>query len=152
MILIPHLVIGAAIAAKFNSFPLIIILAILSHYLLDTLPHVDYSIVNIKKGEWGKSREDILKILIDIAIGVIFISIIQSLTHASPIKLAVGAFFGALPDLLTLLSFKFRRSKILIAHSSFHSKIHFLEEKKYPLYLRISTQAFVVLLGFLAII
>ena len=163
MILIPHLIIGAIIAIKFNSLPLIIFLALLSHYLLDAIPHIDYSIEGIRKNIRKNFFKDISKIILDVTVGLIFIILIQHITRVSPIKLATGAFLGTFPDLLTLLFFKFPKSKILKAHSFFHKKIHFLKEnptpeqiqyraKKYHHSLRISTQIFVVLLGFLLLI
>ena len=42
MIITPHLLVGAAIGAKTHNLGLIIILGLLSHLILDKIPHWDY--------------------------------------------------------------------------------------------------------------
>ena len=42
MIITPHMLVGAAIGARVRNIWLVFILAWLSHYLLDFLPHWDY--------------------------------------------------------------------------------------------------------------
>ena len=155
MILISHLVIGAIIATKINSIPLIIFLAILSHYFLDMIPHVEYLKILADDGKKNYSENPklaFLKVTIDAIIGILLITLIQRITNTNFLMLAIGGFFGIFPDVLTIMLVLFPNNKILQKHHLFHHKVHFLEEKKYPLYLRISTQVFVVFIGFLFII
>lgn len=155
MILISHLVVGAVIATKINSIPLIIILALLSHYFLDMIPHVEYvkiSTEDLREKGLKNLILFFLKVATDAIIGILLIILIQHITSADYLRLAIGGFFGVFPDVLTGMLFLFPNNKILKKHCLFHKKIHFLQEKKYPLFFRVSTQAFAVLIGFLLII
>ena len=139
MILLVHLLFGALIGKEINNQVLAVILAFLGHYLLDLIPHTEYSVENIKNKQWKKSLPDFIKVFLDILCGLPLIFIFSP---NNPI-IYVCAFFAILPDGLSLLK-----------HSDFHSKkIHFLKDnKKFSKFWRISSQVAVVLfcLGFLA--
>ena len=42
MIITPHLLLGAAIGSKFKQWPVIVVVSIISHFILDRIPHWDY--------------------------------------------------------------------------------------------------------------
>ena len=63
MILLVHLLFGAAIGSAVNNIWLAIILAFLSHFLLDLMPHIDYPLKNIEKKQWHKVLPDFSKIV-----------------------------------------------------------------------------------------
>ncbi len=152
MILICHLVIGAIIASQTTSIFWIVFLAIVSHYILDTIPHIEYMSLpaeGIREANWLRLAFETSKVLADAIIGVALIFTIWRITLSNPTNLALGGFFGIFPDILTGLFFIFPNSKILKKHRAFHEKVHFLQKKKYPLYFRIFTQVAVVLLGFI---
>lgn len=143
MILTPHLLLGAAIASKIEYAPLAIILAFLSHYLLDLIPHIEYSIDNIEKKQWQKSLPDILRVFLDFSFGILLILIFS---NNQPI-IFVCAFFAILPDGLSLLNSSFP-NKILKTYSNIHQgKIHFLKHKKISIFWRISSQLLVILIS-----
>lgn len=149
MILFCHLLVGAAIAVKIQILPLALIFAFLSHYVLDFIPHWEYSVDNIFKKQWKKAKFDFLKVVLDFGAGIlliVFINHISPICHIgyiSPIKpvglinpvLLACAFFAIIPDGLTLLSLLLP-NKILSAHDKFHrdlvhyhKKISFRENK-----------------------
>lgn len=140
MILIPHLLFGAAIASKIEYAPLAIILAFLSHYLLDLIPHAEYPIENIEKKQWRKVLLDVLKVSVDFFLGTLLIFIFS---NNQPI-IYVCAFFAILSDGLSLLN-SFFPNRILKMHSDFHrKKIHFLKYKKISIFWRIFSQMIIV--------
>lgn len=143
MILISHLLFAAAIAQKIPYAPLAIILAFLSHYFLDIIPHIEYSIENITNKKWKKALPDFLKVFLDFASGIILILIFST---NQPI-IFVGAFAGIISDGLSLLGSVFP-NKILKAHSSIHQeKIHFLKHKKFSNFWRISSQVLIIVIS-----
>ena len=163
MILFCHLLVGAAIAAKIQILPLALIFAFLSHYVLDFIPHWEYSIDNIFKKQWKKAKFDFLKISLDFGFGILLIGLINHISSvisaSSPIGLInpillVGAFFAILPDGFTLLSILLP-NKVLSIHDKFHrklvhryKKISFKENKKIFLF-GIFTQISVSILAIL---
>ena len=42
MVLVPHMLVGAAIGSQVSSYWLAFLFGLMSHYLLDSLPHWDY--------------------------------------------------------------------------------------------------------------
>jgi hypothetical protein len=126
MILFCHLLVGAAIAAKIQILPLAIILAFLSHYVLDFIPHWEYSVNNILSRQWRKSKFDFLKVALDFGFGILLIFIFSK---TSGIILA-GAFLAVLPDGFTLLNL-ILPNRLLKIHDKFHRE-YFLRSLKSP--------------------
>ncbi len=138
MLLTPHLLVGAAIASRIN-LPLGLVLAFLSHYLLDFFPHSEYSIKNIQQKLWGKSLPEFLKIFLDISIGVFLIFIISKNFFLA----GTGGFFAILPDGLIFLGLIFP-NKLLKLHHTFMRKIHFFKDKKISLFWEIFCQSLII--------
>ncbi len=145
MILFCHILVGALIASKIKFIPLVLFLAFLSHYLLDFVPHIEYSIENIKEKRWKNSLTDFLKVLLDIFLGILAISLL----FAGKSIIFIGAFFAILSDFLTLLYFIFPSNRFLISHYILHIKIHSFKLKKISLFWKISGEFLVVFLVFL---
>src|SRR3990167_9537643 len=125
MTLTPHLLLGAAIGSKIGNLPLAIVLAFLSHYLLDLIPHIEYPIDNISKKQWRKSLPDFLRVFLDFSFGVLLILIFS---NNQPI-IYVCALVALIPDSLTIISSIFP-NRVLSAHDKIHTeKIHFLKYK-----------------------
>ncbi len=143
MVLIVHLLFAAAIGSVVKNIPIAIILAFLSHYLLDLLPHVEYDIENIKKKQWKRARPQLTRVLLDFCSGLVLILI---LSNNQPI-IYICAFFAILPDNLSILN-SMLKSKVLQNHSDLHQKkIHFLKYKKIPVFWRILSQVLVVIVS-----
>ncbi len=143
MILLAHMLFGAAIGASVHNPYLAIVGAFLGHYFLDLFPHIEYSIDNIRVKNWKKSVPDIVKVFLDFCLGVVIIFIFSKNT---PI-IYVSGFVAIIPDGLTVLSSLFP-NKIMAAHDKIHTeKIHYLtKQKKFPLFWRIATQVVTVII------
>ena len=120
MILFVHLLCGAAIAVLVKPLWLALILAFLSHYVLDALPHWEYSVALIEEKVWNKSLRDFLKVLLDISLG--YLVLFSLGRDASGILLA--AFAAIVPDGLTFLNIV-GDGKILSWLQEAHEKIHY---------------------------
>lgn len=137
------MIFGALVASEIQNPFLVIVLAFLSHYLLDFIPHNEYPINNLKNGQWKKSPPDILKIFLDFCCGILLVSIF---TSGSPVILT-AVFFSILPDGFTVLSSIFP-NKFLKLHDNLHrKKIHFLKNKKISTVWRISGQALIAVIS-----
>jgi len=139
MILLVHLLFGAAIGSAIKNVPLAIVLAFLSHYFLDFFPHIEYGIENIEKKQWRKILPDVLKVLLDFLSGILLIWIFSDpLAGSGRAIIYICAFMAILPDGFTVLNYLVS-NKILEVHNKIHhQKIHFLREnpsgpKGYPL-------------------
>lgn len=143
MVLIAHLLLGATIGSLVNNAPLAIILAFLSHYFLDALPHIEYPIGNIKKKQWKNCKPDFISVALDFYLGITLIFIFS---HNSPIIYSC-AVVATIPDGLSLLNLVVK-NKILKIHAVFHKQlIHFLENKKISFFWRISSQVLAVIVS-----
>jgi len=145
MIILVHLLFGAAIGSRIKYFWLAILLSFLSHYFLDIFPHIEYPIENIKNNQWQKSFSDFLRVITDFILGV---SIIFLLSDNS-FKVWICAFFAILPDGITFLEYLFHNI-FLKKLNSFHTKkIHFLKNKKISIFWRFLNQIVVVIISIL---
>lgn len=141
MILLVHMLFGAAIGSLVRYPALAIFLALLGHYFLDLFPHVEYSIDNIRSKNWERALPDFAKICLDALLAFLVIWFVSKNT---PI-IYLCALVAALPDAATVVTYVF--PKFLWRHNIFHTKhIHYLtKQKKFPIFWRILTQALAVL-------
>lgn len=141
MTLAPHGILGAFVAAKVSqaTHPALgLILAFLSHFLLDAIPHWDYLISSLKKARFLSAKElvknydfwrDILSITLDLLICLIAVIILFENLPQFPIALA-GAFTAILPDLLQFLHWLFPSSHLLQLFKKFHHQFHASKKPK----------------------
>jgi hypothetical protein len=163
MVLTPHLLAGAVIGAKTHNLGLIIILGLLSHLILDRIPHWDYpnsGISNFKDHRNFKNLIiDILKIVADGVIGLIIILVIaleknDLLQPKNIIFMSLGVFFATLPDISLILSFLIFPEKISKKIIRFHNEFfHYKrpeenEKKSLGLILEISITLIAILVFF----
>ncbi|MBI4812750.1 hypothetical protein HY798_04960 [Candidatus Falkowbacteria bacterium] len=162
MILIPHILLGALIGLIIpRQYWLVFIIAFASHFLLDAIPHYEYTIQLIR--DRLKERKGVLnifggkeaflvlgKIATDFLLGML---IVISLVWFSPAKqyALVGALSAALPDgLLTL--YWVTKTPLLEKLARFHRFVHPKNNKNTPLLWGISTQLIVGLIAIFLII
>lgn len=135
------MLLGALIGQKIYSPALAIILALLSHYFLDLIPHIEYPIENIVKKQWKKAAPDIFRVLLDFTLGIL---IIFSFSRNQPI-IYICALFAILPDGLSILSL-IVKTRVLEKHNKLHQeKIHFLKYKKISIFWRVLSQVILVI-------
>lgn len=147
MILAAH-IIAAAAATKpvFQNPGLVFLFAVLSHYLLDIIPHWDYSLNAVKKDKNNTLinaeiipdkkliRNDLLKNFIDFLLGmaIIFLLIRPSL-NVKDITSMLALISGAvLPDFITGLNLvwkKFPTMELTKFHHFIHTKNRRLNKK-----------------------
>ena len=129
MILLVHMLFGAAVSSYIKNPFLAVILAFFSHYVLDLIPHIEYNIENIKNKRWGRALPDLLKVASDSFAGAMLILLFSNPSAGSgQLIIFVVALFSILPDGLTVLSYFFQ-NKFLELHKKFHQKkIHFLRD------------------------
>lgn len=108
MVITPHFLIGAAIGAKIQGIGWIIILGLLSHTVIDRIPHWAYIGGVLKKFQKNKSYKTLfifsLKLIVDGLIGLLIVA--SAMWYKNMIKLEylipvlIGAFSAILPDIL----------------------------------------------------
>ncbi len=149
MVSTAHLLVGAAIVSKVHSLPLAFILAFLSHFLLDFLPHREYPIQYIKERRWKNAFWDSLKVFADAACGILLIFIFS---ENFPLALS-GGIISSSPDGLTLLYFIFPGNTVLKWLSDFHrDKLHYwTKNKKITVFWGIASQAITILTALLVL-
>jgi len=103
MILTPHILAGAVAAAKIQN-PLIgLPLAFLSHFILDALPHREYSITRISEPKSKNFPRSAGKVLVDFSLGLGLV--MWAVGPEINFPYLVGAIFLAiLPDFFQLLN------------------------------------------------
>ena len=146
MILLVHMLFGAAVGSIIKSIPLAVVLAFLSHYFLDLLPHIEYPIENIKNKQWQKSLPEFLKVALDFLLGVMIILMFSNPLAAGQEIIFIAALFSILPDGFNFLKLFFS-NKLLKTHYNLHEKIHLYKNKKIPIFWRIASQAAAIIIS-----
>jgi hypothetical protein len=132
MILSTHAVVGGAIASFIPSHPLLAVSAgFASHFVIDAIPHWDYSLHSIAVGKGADNRRlrlsrgvliDLIKIGFDAAAGLAVTLWLFSTPDSMPI-VAVGACAAMIPDPLQFAHSVFPREP-LSSLQRFHGWIH----------------------------
>jgi hypothetical protein len=132
MIITPHLILGAAIGAKIKHLGWIIILGIISHLILDRIPHWDYGSRAMRKFRQKKSYKALLvfflKLIVDGLIGLTIVLLVVWQKNMMKLEyllfIFIGIFFSLLPDLLLgVASLFFYNKKFAKIYIDFHHEI-----------------------------
>lgn len=131
---------GAAIASKTANPILGILFAFLSHYIVDAIPHKDYSIENLSERKWnGAALREFLFALTDVVFGLSFVYLL-TLGEKSAFVLLAAGFAAALPDGIGVLGEYVLPRPFLNIINAGH-KLHFdSKTKKAPLILGVGSQ------------
>lgn len=149
MILAGHIVAAAAVAKPvFQNPGLVFLFAVFSHYLIDIIPHWDYSLNAIKKDKDGTLikaeiipdkkliKKDLLKNLIDFLFGVMIVFLlIRPSFNTKELVLMLALISGAiLPDFITGLNLvwkKFPTMELTKFHHFIHAENRRLNKKPF---------------------
>jgi hypothetical protein len=141
MILVTHIVAGAAVAKPFidAGHPLLgITAAVASHYILDQIPHWDYDLSAVDSDEKNKLvthydlttkniLTDLLKLSLDAGLGflIVFLSLFfsHSVLSISYTLIAISCLASAFPDLLQAVYWFYPKFPILQL-KKFHIRVH----------------------------
>lgn len=135
MTLTTHAVVGAALASSMPDHLLVgFVLAFASHFVLDAIPHWDYSLSSYKKDDSNRLNDamainkdffvDLLKIGCDMSCGILLVLLFFTLNgpHLLWAPL-IGAFGAVLPDALQFVYFKWRHQP-MVSLQRFHVWCH----------------------------
>jgi len=108
MVITPHFLVGAVIGSRIKNWGIIAILAIISHVILDKIPHWDYGKGSIKRFAKTKSYKILFIFLLKIAIdGLLAIFIVLSIANYKQTVNAIylapilfGGLIAILPDII----------------------------------------------------
>lgn len=108
MIATPHIFFGAALGNVIGNPYLTAIIAFITHYLLDAIPHYQPKPVKgFKEGNLrGMDKKDWILKSIEPTLGITAVCGFM-FTDSNPLPLVIGAFFGFLPDFLWFLEWKY---------------------------------------------
>jgi len=122
MVITPHMLVGTAIGLHSNNIWMAFSFGLISHYLMDFLPHWEY-LTNLKI---SKSNKIITKLIFDFVLGFVLVLI---LIWSEPQKVIIAfAVFGALlPDFIQGIYFNFSIKQLKIFHR-FHYRIHYWKD------------------------
>jgi phosphatidylglycerophosphatase A len=136
MILSTHAIVGATIASTMPNHPILgFSLAFISHFILDAIPHWDYSLSSLEHKDENKMHDDMIldkrflkdmsKISLDMLLGILIVSMIFFVTNTSisPWVFLLGIIGGVLPDALQFLYWKWKHEP-LKSLQKFHIWIH----------------------------
>lgn len=112
MILTMHSVVAAATANQISNTWIAWLAALITHFILDAIPHREYSLENIKCG-WRSKKFWFLaiKIFIDLIAGFVFI-IIFTRDRSNLFKNIIAGFIGLIPDGLTVLYYITKKNSL----------------------------------------
>lgn len=112
MILASHIIISGILASKTPNYFLAAAIGLISHYVLDTIPHWDYLSEEFESGaktdknfvKRKKFWQELFKITIDILAGFVVLFIfIKFYDNINIVPLIISVFFSILPDSLSFL-------------------------------------------------
>ncbi len=134
MILIPHAIVGAAIANLLPKHKILgFTLALASHYALDMIPHSEYKLDGFFdedsksiKSIWNNTQAQfhLFRVVLDLLIGTILCAILFIRGEQSFFLTSLGIFAGLLPDFFQFLYFKYKKQPFVFLqkiHDFFHN-------------------------------
>jgi len=144
MLLTPHAAVGAAIGASTENIPLIIILGILSHFLLDAIPHFDWGTWHFYEPDFKLETKDYVLLAGDVILASSFVLWVWSNYHS--VNMMIGTFSAVLVDLIDNVPFwkhQVRKTVFGKILHFWHRKLHFLLKPKLW-YLGVLTQLVII--------
>lgn len=151
MILSTHMLIGAAIGSKVHNLAAVFILSVISHFIVDKLPHREY--LDKELTEFESPKEwliFLMKVSLDFGLGILWLFYFFWQSPIWP-YVALGALASVLPDFLVFLNCLFPKIKTLARYRNFNQQSHFAKGR-YSQSLSIFSEGLVALLAIYLII
>lgn len=143
MLTTPHLVLGAAIGANFDKAIYVVPIAAASHFLLDSIPHLQ-GYIEVE----DLDKKDIFLLFADALVGVMLVAIL-AFNSAQTELIILGAFSAYLPDFHHIYQVIFGSDK-LDKYNRIHRKFHWKRDMR--ILPGMATQIVVAVLSVLSII
>lgn len=139
-----HVAVGAAVGYATRNPILGFLAGYISHHVIDSIPHTDGGSLHVHVDNFSKDKRILIIVGFDLAI-VVFLAIFLTRYLGPNVPMIVGAFGGALPDLID--NMPFWSTKIRKAFPAFHRMHEFfhytIEEPQY-LWVGVMTQVFLI--------
>lgn len=129
MITSAHLMVGASIAVATKDITLTIPLALISHYIMDAIPHYNPKKIESfkKKGLKDIDKKEVLAKTIEPIAGLILTVFFALNNPGISLLMLTGAFFAMLPDILTFAEWKLETNSFINRiNKRFHIHANFL--------------------------
>jgi hypothetical protein len=106
MLSTPHLLVGAAVGtvAAPLGLPTVFLLALLSHFILDMVPHSDEYLLD-NPGHKKIMPVDYAQVTLDIVVGSLFVLYVAGYHSVNPTAVIIGALGAVTPDLINNVPF-----------------------------------------------
>jgi hypothetical protein len=125
MLLITHAITGAALSTIQKSIPAGFFIGLVSHYLLDMIPHYDHNVEAFKNQDKAGIRKTLALIALDGLASVIIPLLLFSPANWPQFFILFSAIIGSiLPDFLQGLALVFKNNRFIQAHQRFQEWIH----------------------------
>jgi hypothetical protein len=125
MLLITHAITGAALASIQKSIPAGFVIGLISHYLLDMIPHYDHNVEPLQSKDKAGIRKTLALIALDGLASVIVPFLLFAPADTAQLFILSAAIIGSiLPDFLQGLTLVFRKNRFFRAHQNFQEWIH----------------------------
>ena len=141
MILAIHAITGAVLASESQNIWAAAVIGLVSHYFLDSIPHIEYKIQDIQHGNFRSAIKEFITVFIDLATALlVIIFFVYNFSYHQIILTLTGAFFAILPDGLVFWDYCIKNkgknifTKFLDEHNQIHAKIHSTVTNKFTIY------------------
>ena len=126
MLLITHAITGAALATIQKSIPAAFAIGLVSHYLLDMIPHYDHNVEPLlAKNDKAGIRKTLALIALDGVSSVIAPLLLFWPVNSAQFMIISAAILGSiLPDFLQGLALVFKKNRFVQTHQHFQEWIH----------------------------
>lgn len=114
MLTIVHLLVGAAIGKNVESIFLIIVIALISHWIMDSIPHYSpRAPAGLREnGFSGVDMKELILKSIEPILGIALVAFLIYRNKELALPMVIGAFFAWVPDLMTAIIWKYQLTDI----------------------------------------
>ncbi len=125
MLLITHAITASALASAQKSASAAFFIDLVSHYLLDMIPHYDHVVEPLHTGDTKKFKKILLGIALDGIASFAAPLLLFLPGHMDSLYIILAAIVGSiLPDFLQGVYLVFPKNKFIAAHQRFQEWIH----------------------------